>query len=195
MWKYLRGLVQLVAVLAFAPAAIADDDYKGPIETEDGMYTESWFLQSFMDLSEDLAEAKDQGKRFVIMWELKGCPYCKETHFVNFANEEIRHFVRGNFLVLQLNVLGSRAVTDFDGEELEERDLARKYGIRYTPTFQFFGDDPAAMAEMEPRQREVSRMFNLVKPELFLASFRYVHERAYETEKLRSYLKRQLKDS
>ena len=191
LWR----LIPFLLALLYAPSALADDDYTGPIETEDGMYTESWFLQSFLDLAEDLEEANSQGKRFVIMWELKGCPYCKETHFVNFANEEIRHFVRENFVVLQLNVQGSRAVTDFDGEELEERALARKYGIRYTPTFQFFGEDTAAMADLEPRKREATRMFNLFKPALFLATFRYVHERAYETENLRSYLKRQLEDS
>ncbi len=191
LWR----LISLLLVTLYAPSALADDDYTGPIETEDGMYTESWFLQSFLDLAEDLEEANSQGKRFVIMWELKGCPYCKETHFVNLADEEIRHFVRENFVVLQLNVQGSRAITDFDGEELEERALARKYGIRYTPTFQFFGEDAAAMADLEPRQREATRMFNLFKPALFLATFRYVQERAYETEKLRSYLKRQLKDS
>lgn len=195
MWMHLRGFLPLIALLVFAPAALADDDYKGPIETEDGMYTESWFLQSFLDLSEDLAEANAREKRFVIMWELKGCPYCKETHFVNFADKEIRNFVRENFLVLQLNIQGSRGVTDFDGEELEERDLASKYGIRYTPTFQFFGEDPEILADMAPRDREVTRMFNLFKPELFLGTFRYVHERAYKTEKLRSYLKRQQEDS
>ena len=187
--------IPFILALLIAPPVLADDDYKGPIETEDGMYTESWFLQSFLDLSDDLEEANEQGKRFAIMWELKGCPYCKETHFVNFADEEIRHFVRENFVVLQLNVQGSRAVTDFDGEELEEKALARKYGIRYTPTFQFFGEDLAAMPDLEPRKREAARMFNLFKPELFLATFRYVQERAYETEKLRSYLKRQLKGS
>jgi thioredoxin-related protein len=182
-------------VMLFATAAVADDDYKGPVETEDGMYTESWFLQSFLDLSDDLDEANAQGKRFVIIWELKGCPYCRETHLVNFADEETRHFIRGNFVVLQLNIQGSRTVTDFDGEALEERDLARKYGVRYTPTFQFFGEDTAAMTGLAPREREVSRMFSLFKPALFLASFRYVHERAYETEDLRGYLKRQLKES
>lgn len=187
--------VLLILALLFAPPAVADDDYRGPVETEDGMYTETWFLQSFLNLSEDLEEAGSQGKRFVIMWELKGCPYCRETHFVNFANEKIRHFVRENFVILQLNIQGSRAITDFDGEELEERDLARKYGIRYTPTFQFFGEDAATMADQEPREREVSRMFNLFKQELFLATFRYVQERAYESEKLRSYLKRTLKGS
>lgn len=186
-------LIPVILAMLIAPPAFADDDYTGPIETEDGMYTESWFLQSFLDLSDDLEEANAEGKRFVIMWELRGCPYCKETHFVNFADEEIRHFVRENFIVLQLNVQGSRAITDFDGEELEERDLAAKYGIRYTPTFQFFGEDVAAMAGLEPRKRESVRMFNLFKPELFLATFRYVQERAYKTEKLRAYLKRQLK--
>jgi len=188
-------LIPVILTVMFAAPAFADDDYTGPIATEDGMFTESWFLQSFMDLSDDLEEATLAGKRFVIMWELKGCPYCKETHFVNFAAEEIRHFVRQNFSVLQLNIQGSRIITDFDGEELAERDLARKYGIRYTPTFQFFGEDIAAMPGLEPRKREVTRMFNLFRPELFLATFRYVHERAYETENLRAYLKRRLKES
>ena len=140
-------LIPLMLVTLFATAAFADDDYTGPVETEDGMLTESWFLQSFLDLADDLDEAKAEGKRFVIMWELKGCPYCRETHMVNFADEETRHFVRANFVGLQLNIQGSRAVTDFDGEEMEERDLARKYGVRYTPTFQFFDEDPAAMAD------------------------------------------------
>ena len=191
LWR----LIPAVFVIMFTTMAVADDDYMGPVETEDGMYTESWFLQSFMDLADDLDEAKAQGKRFSIMWEVKGCPYCRETHFVNFAEEETRHFIRENFVILQLNIQGSRAVTDFDGEEMEERELARKYGIRYTPTFQFFGENAATMTDQEPREREVSRMFSLYKQSLFLASFRYVHERAYETEKLRSYLKRQLKGS
>ena len=53
--------------------------------TGDGLYREPWFLQSFLNLAEDLETAQSAGKRFAIMWELKGCPYCKETHFVNFA--------------------------------------------------------------------------------------------------------------
>ena len=52
------------------------------------------------------------------MWELKGCPYCKETHFVNFAQSRISDYVKANFEVLQLNIIGSRKVTDFDGTAL-----------------------------------------------------------------------------
>ena len=72
------------------------------------------------------------------MWELRGCPYCRETHLVNFAEQEITSYIRANFEVLQLNLIGSRKVIDFDRQELAEKDLAQKYAIRFTPTFQFF---------------------------------------------------------
>lgn len=188
-----RWLFALSALILLAPAApaTAEDSYNGPVLLEDGMYTESWFLQSFLDLREDLEMAREEGKRFVIMWELKGCPYCKETHFVNFGDADIRHFLRENFVILQLDVQGARQVVDFDGEELEERDLAAKYGIRYTPTLQFFPDDPAALDGKAGKDREVARIPGYFRPPHFLAMFRYVHERAYETEEFRSYLKRQ----
>lgn len=186
-------VLPLLLVAALGHPAFGDDSYKGPLQLEEGMYTESWFLQSFLDLREDLETAADDGKRFVVMWELKGCPYCKETHFKSFADDEIRHFVRENFEVLQLNVQGSRMVTDFDGEALEERDLAAKYGVRFTPTVQFFPADAAGLAGREPRDREVARIPGYFRPPHFLAMFRYVQARAYEEEDFRSYLKRHVK--
>ena len=100
----------------------------GPTLTEDGLYTQSWFLESFLELADDLTEAAGQEKRFAVMWELKGCPYCKETHFVNFARPDIQKYVRSKFNILQLNIIGSREVTDFDGSVMSEKKLARKYG-------------------------------------------------------------------
>ena len=89
-----------------------------PMLTDDGLYKEPWFLESFLELADALEAAHRQDKRFVIMWELKGCPYCKETHFVNFARSDISDYIKANFEVLQLNIIGSRKVTDFDGIEL-----------------------------------------------------------------------------
>ena len=57
--------------------------------TDDGLYRQPWFLESFLELADDLAGASEKKKRFAIMWELRGCPYCKETHLVNFAKPEI----------------------------------------------------------------------------------------------------------
>jgi thioredoxin-related protein len=160
-----------------------------PILTDDGLYKQPWFLESFLDLPDDLEGARKEGKRFVIMWELKGCPYCKETHFVNFAQARISDYIKANFEVLQLNIIGSRRVTDFDGQELSEKDLAAKYGVRFTPTFQFFAEGTPALKTLPPAKREVARAPGYMRPDDFLAMFRYVREKAYESKSFRDYLK------
>ena len=162
-----------------------------PVLTEDGLWHQSWFLESFLELNDDLKSAAGNGKRFAIMWELKGCPYCKETHFVNFARPDINDFVRGKFDVLQLNLIGSRTVTDFDGEQMAERDLAAKYGIRFTPTIQFFPGSVDGLAADEPHKREVSRVQGYLKPDHFLKMFQFVDGRHYEKGSFRDWLKTQ----
>ena len=160
-----------------------------PVLTDDGLYKEPWFLESFLELADDLEGAYKQGKRFAIMWELKGCPYCKETHFVNFARPGIADYVKANFEVLQLNIIGSRKVTDFDGEELSEKALAAKYGVRFTPTFQFFPEHAGPLKALKPDKREVSRLAGYMRPGDFLAMFRYVSEKVYESKSFRDYVK------
>src|SRR5690606_26174784 len=155
------------------------------ILTDDGLYKQPWFLESFLELAEDLDEAQKAGKRFVVMWELRGCPYCKETHFVNFARDDISDYIKSNFVILQLNIIGSRKVKDFDGQELSEKDLAAKYGVRFTPTFQFFDEEAAALKHREPQKREVARAPGYLRPDDFLAMFRFVREKAYRDKSFR----------
>jgi thioredoxin-related protein len=162
-----------------------------PILTDDGLYRQPWFLESFLDLSDDLEGAAKDGKRFVIMWELRGCPYCKETHFVNFARSDISDYIKANFEVLQLNIIGARKVTDFDGSELSEKALALKYGVRFTPTLQFFPERAAPLKNIPPTKREVTRAPGYYRPDDFLAMFRYVREKAYESKSFRDFLKTQ----
>jgi thioredoxin-related protein len=180
-----RTLLAGAASLAALGAVRADE----PILTDDGLYKQSWFLESFLDLSDDLEGAAKEGKRFAIMWELKGCPYCKETHFVNFAQPKIADYIKNNFEILQLNIIGSRKVTDFDGTEMSEKELAAKYGVRFTPTFQFFGERAAALKPLVPAKREVARAPGYLRPEDFLAMFRFVKEKAYETKSFRDFVK------
>jgi thioredoxin-related protein len=163
--------------------------YAEPVLTDDGLYSEPWFLQSFLELPDDLESARKEGKRLAVMWELKGCPYCKETHFVNLARKDISDYIKSNFEVLQLNIIGSRVVTDFDGQKLPEKEMAAKYGVRFTPTFQFFGERAADLKSLAPQKREVARAPGYLRPDDFLAMFRYVREKAYETSSFRDYLK------
>ena len=156
---------------------------------DDGLYRQPWFLESFLELADDLAGASEKKKRLAIMWELRGCPYCKQTHTVNFAKPEIENFIKDRFEILQLNIIGSREVTDFDGQKLSEKRFAEKYGVRYTPTFQFFPDNMTDLARKKPQAREVARAQGYLEPRDFLAAFRFVSERAYEKGSLGDYLK------
>src|SRR5262249_12962255 len=74
------------AALRTAAAAPARAD---AVLTEDGFYREPWFIESFLEIGDDLDQAAKRGKRFAVMWELRGCPYCRETHLVNFARPDI----------------------------------------------------------------------------------------------------------
>jgi|ERR1043166_4733235 thioredoxin-related protein len=181
--RLLTGAAGLAALSAVRPAR-AD-----AILADDGLYRQPWFLESFLELADDLGGAIKAGKRFVILWELRGCPYCRETHLVNFARPDIEEYVKTNFDVLQLNIVGSRKVKDFDGTEVAEKALAAKYGIRFTPTFQFFPDTGAGLAEKAPERREVARAPGYLRPDDFLALFRFVREKAYETQSFRDYVR------
>ncbi len=165
------------------------DGTAAPVMTDDGIYREDWFLDSFLELADDLANTLAAGKQLAVIWELRGCPYCRETHLVNFARKDIESYIRAHFEILELNIVGSRIVTDFDGEKLGEKQLAAKYGVRYTPTIQFFPDRVADLAAEPAREREVNRIQGYLKPEDFVRMFSYVAERAYERGTLRDYLR------
>jgi thioredoxin-related protein len=177
----LAGAVLLAPLSAARSAAVL---------TDDGLYTQPWFLQSLLELADDLSAAAESRKRFAIVWELKGCPYCKDLHLINFAKPEIETYIKDRFDILQLNIIGSREVVDFDGERLPEKRLAEKYGVRFTPTFLFFSQSTDGLAGKKPRDREIVRSQGYLEPQRFLATFRYVAERAYEKETLVDFLKR-----
>ena len=183
-----------VAVFALAASGGAAEPPKEPAQGENGLHVQPWFHVSFLDLKEDLEEAAQKGKRFAIIWEQKGCPYCKETHLVNFANPEIAAFIQKHFVVLQLDLWGSRKVKDFDGEELAEKALAQKYGVRYTPTVQFF---PPKLPEGKKSGRdvEVSRIPGYMRPFPFYVMFQFVQDEGYKAGAFRDYFKKKHEDS
>lgn len=178
-------LVASGAALAFAGHA------RAATLGEDGLYHQPWFLESLLELGDDLEAAGKGGKRFAILWELRGCPYCKEMHLVNFARTDIADYVRSRFDILQLNIRGARKVTDFDGSQLTEKELAAKYQVRFTPTIQFFPDSLAELMQRPAGKREVFRIPGYLRPDDFLTAFRYVAERGYEKDSLRDFLRSQ----
>jgi thioredoxin-related protein len=180
----------LAAAATVSAAGLARPAEASPVLTDDGLYTQPWFLESFLEMQADLEEAASKGKRLAVVWELKSCPACKDTHLLNFARPEIESYVKERFEIVQMNIIGAREVTDFDGEKLPEKRFAEKYGIRFTPTFQFFPERAEGLAAKKPREREVARLQGYVAPQEFLRAFAFTAEKAYERGTLRDYLAR-----
>jgi len=178
--------VGIVLALTFAGsaahAATGDGRLPPPELGDDGLHKQPWFQETFLDLAEDLSEAAASGRRLVIIWEQRGCPYCKQTHQINFRIPRIVDYVKQNFFVLQLNMWGDREVTDFDGEVTTEKQLARKWRVLFTPTFQFFPDSLDAVRGKTGDAVEVHRVPGYFKPFHFYFQFRYVKEKGYESE-------------
>jgi len=166
----------------------AASEGQAPQLGDDGLYRQPWFMESFLNLPEDLQEAAGQGKRLTIIWEQRGCPYCKELHLVNFARPEISSYIKKHFAMLQLNIWGAREVTDFDGQTLGERQLSRKWRVNFTPTIQFFPPTLPANRRDPGIELEVARMPGYFKPFHFITMFEFVHEGAYERLSFQRYL-------
>ncbi|NKC11637.1 MAG: thioredoxin fold domain-containing protein [Gammaproteobacteria bacterium] len=147
---------------------------------DDGLHEQPWFLETFLEMSDDLSGAADEGRRFAVIWEQKGCPYCRELHRVNFADAGLVDYFTRHFSVVQLNLWGAREVTDFDGEVLEERELARKWRVNYTPTVQFFPADLTGKEGQDGVRVEVARMPGYFKPFHFRSMLEFVNTSAYE---------------
>ncbi|MGB0959824.1 MAG: SoxW family protein [Halocynthiibacter sp.] len=104
---------------------------------DDGLHKPAWLQDTFKDMSDDLADATADGKRLLIIFEQKGCIYCKKMHDEVFPHPEIEALIEDHFYVVQMDLFGGVDVTDFDGTELTEAQMAKRWGVYFTPTMMF----------------------------------------------------------
>lgn len=149
---------------------------------DNGLHIQPFFEDTFLEMGEDLAEATANGKDLMVLFEQNGCPYCAEMHAVNFEREEIVSYLEENFMVIQIDMWGSREVTDFDGEAMEEKALARKWFVNFTPTTLFFAmDDPDNPPE-SMRDALVFMLPGYFKPFHHISSLEYVATDGYKDQ-------------
>lgn len=165
------------------PAVGEDEPAIMPQKGEDGIYHQTWFVQSFFDLREDFAEAKAQGKRLAVIFEQRGCMYCVKMHTEVLTKRYVNDYVRENFSVIQLDMWGSREVTDFDGERMPEKKLAERWGIMFTPTVIFFKDDIEQLKGQWGQPMEVARMNLGIGAGTFYDMFTWVRAKVYEKDR------------
>jgi thioredoxin-related protein len=139
--------MNLVATLVYAMFLFISSN--GPTQAEEkrgafsgGVITEypSWFKSSFLNFSDDIAEAKSHGKRVMLLFTQEGCPYCNALVERNLAQKDIEEMMRKNFDVIAVNMWGDREVTGLDAKTYTEKSFAASQKVQFTPTILFFDE-------------------------------------------------------
>lgn len=170
MFRFLAFLV----VLSFASPSMA-----APIG-DDGLHKEDWFAITFRDIRDDIADANSAGKRLALIFEQRGCIYCKIVHEEILTDPEVRGFLEENFMIVQYNLYGDEEVIDLDGEVLTEKTASRKWGVMFTPTILFLADQVKGNANTG--EAVVAVMPGAFRKGTFLDLFTWVHAKGYETD-------------
>lgn len=178
-----RTLISSALALSLAPAGA-----RAAKLNDDGLHVQDWFLESFLDLKQDIEEATAKGKRVAVSFEQRGCIYCTEMHEKHLSNATISSYIRQHFEMIQLNQFGARDVTDLDGRALPEKEMARRWAVTSTPTILFLPDKPV---NGQAHLVSPARMRGLLPPPAFLAMFRFVAERQYEKMDFPAYARQQ----
>jgi thioredoxin-related protein len=131
MKHFLGGALALLMALPVAAAELGDD----------GLHKQPWMRDTFKDLREDLEEANAEGKRLVLFFEQRGCIYCSKMHEEVFSDATVSDFIAETYFVVQLNLHGDIEVTDFDGEVMSEKEMARKWRVLFTPNIVFLPEE------------------------------------------------------
>lgn len=173
MKKFITTILAATFTLLGATAYAGEKD-------ENGLHIEPWIRSTFLDLREDLEEANAEGKRMMIMISQRGCIYCDRMHEKTFIHEEIADLITDNYFVVRINLHGSTEVTDFDGETLTEAQMARKWGMLFTPTMIFL---PTEVSEDKSAvQAQVAMVPGQFGPYTTYNMFQWVLEEGYNND-------------
>ena len=148
--------------------------YRGAMATE----YPAWFKDSFLNLREDVAEAKANNKRVMLLFTQDNCPYCNALVERNLAQKAIETRLRERFDVIAVNIWGDREMVGLDGVKHTEKSYAASQKVQFTPTLLFF-DEAGKM---------ILRLNGYLPPERFKTAIEYVAQGKEKSIAYRDYV-------
>lgn len=139
-----------------------------------------FFDSTFGDFSEELENAKSQGKRGVLlMFEMDECPFCHRMKSSVLNQAGVQDYFKAHFLIFAVDVEGDVEITDFAGAAMPQKDFALKsHRVRATPVFAFFDTEGALVAKYTGATRDADE---------FMLLGRYVVEGHYKDESFQQF--------
>ena len=189
--SFLRGwLLLAVGLIGFvltadADPAIAESDpfemsFEDAPRARDILYPE-WFKPSFLDLRDDLQEARAAGKRGLILYfGQKHCAYCKKLLEENFVREDIAAYTQKHFDVIALDIHGSREVVTPAGERITEMEWAKELDGYFTPSLLFLNLEGEAALFLRGYYPTYT----------FMAALEFVADAHYQNEAFQAFIAR-----
>lgn len=172
-------------LLSFAGSALSATTPRDPYD--------HFFHKSFGDFSEDLADARANGKKAVfVFFEMDDCRWCKKMKETVLNQPEVQDWYREHFLNLAVDVEGDVEISDLSGNPMTEqrfaiistassdRDLARPEYKKPTPYFVFFDMDG----------KRIYSVPGIIKGlDEFMLLGRFIVDEAYKTQSFTAYKK------
>lgn len=133
-----------------------------------------FFDQKLGDLKSDLATAKQEGKKGVLlMFEQAECPWCHRMKDTILNESEVQDYFKKNFLIFPMDIKNDIALVDFQGKDTTEKAFSAQHRVRATPVFLFFDLDGNVMYRFTGVTRDTKE---------FLLLGRYVVDGIYKTK-------------
>jgi thioredoxin-related protein len=175
-----KTLLVVAALALLAASGEADDDF------DDGMITmieyPDWFKESFLNLQDDLADAREAGKDgLLLFFSSQGCSYCHLFIRTSLADPTLAGRVQAHFDTIGLEIFDDADLTDLGGNATRVKHFALDQGVEFSPTLLF----------LDGEGRAVLRLAGYYDPERFGRALDYVIGRHYEDEPFKSWLARQ----
>lgn len=117
----------LLSTLDIAWADSARDPYK------------YFFENSFGDYAEELARAKREGKKGVLLFfEMDDCPFCHRMKDNVLNQPKVQDYYKQHFLMFAVDIEGQTEVVSFTKQSKIAKEFAEKdFRVRATPVFAF----------------------------------------------------------
>ncbi|MDH5426095.1 MAG: thioredoxin fold domain-containing protein [Gammaproteobacteria bacterium] len=174
MYRYLLPLFILLYLLP----AVSADTAQGKTHGDTSFTIPDWFKHSFLEITDDVREAKDSNKHVMLFMHIERCPYCSRMLNENFREGNNKTFIQNNFDVIDINIRGDREIQWDEKTQYNEKSLARELNVHFTPTIVF----------LNTAGQKVYQVNGYRNPEDFKHVLNYVSQKQYTTLKLTDYI-------
>ncbi len=171
--KILKTIILMVLFVGIVQA-------KTGVVTGGAAYTMlPWFKSSFLELAEDVDEARQDNKHILLFFHLAECPYCDQM-VKDFDQQPLKAFIQKHFSVIAINIRGDKEVAINEEHTLSEKELANEIQVKYTPTVVF----------LNQKNETIMRTNGYRSPAKLRQVLGYVSSKAYEKLTLAQYIEK-----